>query len=99
MNALLAGQWDRFACITDFGVSVATAEISNIVKGFRLSTARGLTIPYASPEALERFRSSSESIVLNLSSDIYSLACIIYYALQTEHPWSFEDTLVKKETQ
>jgi serine/threonine protein kinase len=89
MNAFMAGQSDRFACITDFGVSLAAGEIYNVVKGFRLSTARGLAVPYASPEALARFRSGSDrSIALDLSSDIFSLACILFFALKLEHPWA-----------
>jgi serine/threonine protein kinase len=76
--------------LTDFGISkILTAEYL-ASEAFQIRNLRGLTIPFASPDILIRFRSKNavSSPIEEKAGDIYSFGALIYNVMVQRQPWS-----------
>jgi serine/threonine protein kinase len=56
-------------------------------KAFHVINLRGLSVPYAAPEAFKNFRSKIYVGADFKKYDIYSLACVIYETVSRRSPW------------
>ena len=69
------------AVITDFGISNVVDDTILTVKAFEVKNMRGLTVKYAPPEAIRRFRNKDRSKVppgVAKAGDVYSFAIVIH---------------------
>ncbi|KAI3655344.1 hypothetical protein MP638_002327, partial [Amoeboaphelidium occidentale] len=73
--------------LADFGITQVLSEKIIATKAFHVINLRGLSVPYAAPEAFENFRSKSYVGADFKKYDIYSLACVIYEILSRKSPW------------
>jgi serine/threonine protein kinase len=92
-NVLLNTNGGRiYAVLTDFGVSTIFNEKSNVVAGFDIRRLNAMSIQYASPEVLTRYRSShlAQNFGTNdlKASDVYSIGAILYEMICMRQPWS-----------
>lgn len=73
--------------LTDFGITQVLSETIIAAKAFHVINLRGLSVPYAAPEAFKSFRSKNYYQVDFKKNDTYSLACVIYEVLLRKGPW------------
>ncbi|KAI3659558.1 hypothetical protein MP638_005244 [Amoeboaphelidium occidentale] len=73
--------------LTDFGITQILSEKIIATKSFHVINLRGLSIQYASPEALRNFRSKKYVNVDFKMYDVFSLACVTYEVLTRRAPW------------
>lgn len=83
------------AVLSDFGISrVLDSQSVMKVHSFKTVQVRGLSMPYASPEAINLFRHNTNGKAIDpmqyKSSDVYSYACIILEVMIRKRPWSTE---------
>lgn len=73
------------AVLADFGISNVVEDKALTVRAFEVKNARGLTIGFAPPEAILRFRNKDLSSVPPLvakAGDVYSFAMVIFSLLE-----------------
>jgi serine/threonine protein kinase len=90
-NVLVDQLPDRVQCVlTDFGISKILTEEYLASKAFQIVNLKGLTIPYAAPDVLQRFRRKGVfgRPEEEKAGDLYSFGMIIYFILCLEDPWS-----------
>ena len=76
------------AVLTDFGISAILEENLVKVKEFHVANAGGLSPLYCAPEVFEIARGKRNPNKENfIQSDIYSLACILYFCMNMRAPW------------
>lgn len=82
-------QWP-VGILTDLGISRILNQKQQLdVKEFSIVNIRGLSIVYASPEAIKAFRIiESRGPPVIKAGDIYSLNCILFRVLMKHAPWS-----------
>jgi WD40 repeat protein/tRNA A-37 threonylcarbamoyl transferase component Bud32 len=73
--------------LTDFGITQILSEKIIATKSFHVINLRGLSIQYASPEALRNFRSKRYVNVDFKMYDVFSLACVTYEIITRREPW------------
>jgi serine/threonine protein kinase len=79
----------RFLLI-DFGISKILTDEYLASEAFQIRNLRGLTVPYAAPDALLRFRSKTAwSPNEEKAGDVYSFACIVFFLLTHLSPWDY----------
>jgi serine/threonine protein kinase len=89
-NILVEERTDRtYFILTDFGISKVLTEEYLASKAFQIRNLRGLTIAYAAPDALKRFRQKNVfgTPREEKAADTYSLACVFYFALTKLSPF------------
>lgn len=72
------------AVITDFGISNVVEDKVLLVKAFEVKNMRGLTVKYAPPEAIIRFRSNDRCRLIPQvakAGDVYSFSIVIHALL------------------
>jgi serine/threonine protein kinase len=76
--------------LTDFGISKILTDDYLASEAFQIRNLRGLTVAYAAPEALNRFRQKSviSKPAEEKSADIFSFGVLIYYVFTQCEPWS-----------
>jgi tRNA A-37 threonylcarbamoyl transferase component Bud32 len=72
--------------LTDFGITQVLSDQIVATGAFHVINLRGLSIPYAAPEALENFRSKSYTGADFKKYDIYSFACVLHEVLLQKGP-------------
>lgn len=80
------------AVITDLGISRIAEQGILKVKEFKTVNIRGASVRYASPESLHIVRddlADHRSVLELKSSDVYSIACIIFHCINKHSPWTF----------
>jgi serine/threonine-protein kinase len=88
-NVLIQLDNDIPSCyLTDFGISQVLSEKILASSAFTIINLRGLSINYASPEALSCFRSKNYGRVDFKMYDVYSFACVLYELLTRRSPWA-----------
>jgi serine/threonine protein kinase len=92
-NILLDITKDRLVCvITDFGISSVLNHDLLSVEAFVVANLRGVSLRYAPPEAIRRFRerqpSSSATVDVFKAGDIYSTGSIYCFLFTNVEPWS-----------
>jgi hypothetical protein len=74
--------------LTDFGISKILTEEYLASEAFQIRNLRGLTVSYAAPDAINRFRKKQAGTpVQEKLGDIYSLGCVIYFVLTQKVLW------------
>jgi serine/threonine protein kinase len=73
--------------ITDFGITQVLSESIIAAKSFNIINLRGLSVHYASPEALKSFRSKNYSKINFKMFDVYSFGCVAYEVQTSKTPW------------
>jgi serine/threonine protein kinase len=78
--------------LTDFGISKILTQEYLASEDFRVGNLRGLTVTYAAPEALDRFR---RKVVVTAGEqekcvDVYSFGVFVYFMLMFESPWQLK---------
>jgi serine/threonine protein kinase len=75
--------------VTDFGVSKILTDEYLASRAFQIRNIRGLTVSYAAPDVLHRFRIKNviTSPYEEMAGDIYSFACLIFFILTGLSPW------------
>lgn len=73
--------------LTDFGITQVLSTEIIAVRSFNAINLKGLSIPYASPEAFSHFRSKAYTRVDFKKYDVFSLACIMYELVTHKAPW------------
>jgi serine/threonine protein kinase len=76
------------AVLTDFGISNVVDERVLKVKAFEVKHRRGLTVAYAAPEAIVRFRDKNRiqpSPQVAKAGDVYSFAILIHTLVGNAH--------------
>jgi serine/threonine protein kinase len=90
--------WGKLQCyLGDFGLAQILDDSHLIVKAYRVFNIKGLTIPYAAPEVLQRFR-SLDPAQINLSwkagdfqqADVYSYAVLLYEIVNCVYAWEWD---------
>lgn len=68
-----------YCVLTDFGISQIFSQNSQLVGAFRVTNLRGLSLTYASPEVIQRFRKQETNLNFFDASkaDMYSLSILI----------------------
>jgi serine/threonine protein kinase len=74
--------------LTDFGITQILSEKIIATKAFHVMNLRGLSVHYASPEALSNFRSKKYSRTDFKKYDIYSFAVLTLEVVTRKTPWS-----------
>lgn len=88
-NVLIQLDNDIPSCyLTDFGITQVLSEKILASSAFTIINLRGLSINYASPEALSCFRSKNYGRVDFKMYDVYSFACVLYETLTRRSPWA-----------
>jgi serine/threonine protein kinase len=88
-NILVEVQKDRpHFLLTDFGISKILTDEYLASAAFQIRNLRGLTVSYAAPDALQRFRQKAPCrAIQEKAGDLYSYACVIYFVLSLVSPW------------
>jgi serine/threonine protein kinase len=73
--------------LTDFGITRILSEDIAASKAFNVINLRGLSMPYASPEAFTNFRSKKYESIDFKAYDLYSCGCLLYNLLTRRAPW------------
>jgi serine/threonine protein kinase len=81
--------------LTDFGISKILTEEYLASEAFEIRNIRGLTISYAAPDIMKRFRqklpgSSKEE----KAGDIFSFGVILFFLLTVAEPWHNQHGIV-----
>jgi serine/threonine protein kinase len=77
--------------LTDFGISKILTPEYLASDAFQIRNLRGLTVSYAAPDSLKRFRQKIPGFELEeKAGDIYSFAVLIYFVLTSRNPWDQE---------
>lgn len=81
-----------FAVLSDFGISRVVTNSVLLVKAFKLAKNDGMSVAYASPEALKRIeQSENEETSVNedelKASDVYSYSMVTYELITQQCPW------------
>ena len=79
-----------YALLTDFGISKVLESKTDIVASFEIRNQNGLSLEYAAPELVERFRKRIKIGVtpaLIRASDVYAVGALIYEVLVQKSPW------------
>jgi serine/threonine protein kinase len=89
-NVLIDQDSNGLYCVlTDFGITQIVDDSSLLVKDFQVINLNGLSIPFAAPECIVRFRNREMNISgeLIMKSDLYSFAVVIYQIFTRIQPW------------
>lgn len=85
---------DRDACgefycvLTDFGISQIYSTKATLVHSFEVVNMRGVSIAYAAPEAVIRFRNRQDANKWTvMAGDVYSLGMIVFAILKSGDAW------------
>jgi serine/threonine protein kinase len=74
--------------LTDFGISKILTDEYLASKAFQIRNLRGLTISYAAPDAMKRFRQKQIGTPnLEKAGDVYSLSCLMFFLMNQTAPW------------
>jgi serine/threonine protein kinase len=74
--------------VTDFGISKILTVEYMASEAFQIRNLRGLTVPYASPDAMKRFRMKvAGNAAEEKAGDVYSFGCVVYFMLTRQSPW------------
>ena len=75
--------------VSDFGISRVVTQEKLRVAAFQLSTLRGASIAYASPDAITRFRQrvNESNPRVWMAGDVYSLSMSLMEMLKRDNPW------------
>ncbi|KAI3630461.1 hypothetical protein MIR68_011896 [Amoeboaphelidium protococcarum] len=78
--------------LSDLGISAITEDSALLVQAFQVSQQRGLSLSYAAPELLTRFRmrfTETQPLILK-AGDMYALSIIMVNLLTRAKPWSVQ---------
>jgi serine/threonine protein kinase len=90
-NVLVEMKEEKFRCVlTDFGISKILTNEYLASEAFQIRNLRGLTVPYAAPDALARFRKKNVigTPEEEKAGDVYSFGIVIYYILTIKNAWN-----------
>jgi serine/threonine protein kinase len=73
--------------LTDFGITQVLSDKILASAIFQVVNLRGISVPYASPEAFINFRSKSYANINFKKYDIYSLSMIMFEVMAKRTPW------------
>jgi proprotein convertase subtilisin/kexin type 5 len=74
--------------LTDFGISKILTKEYLASEAFQISNTRGLTISYAAPDALVRFKEQKAGTPdEEKAGDVYSFGFILFFVLNIKKPW------------
>jgi serine/threonine protein kinase len=89
---VLVDQWDdrMHFVLTDFGISKILTNEYLASEAFKIRNIRGLSMEYASPDVIRRFRdrSSAVSAIVEKATDVYAFSIVICFVLKLERPWN-----------
>jgi serine/threonine protein kinase len=75
--------------LTDFGISKILTDEYLASEAFQIRNVRGLTVAYAAPDVMERFRKKQTGTPIEeKAGDVYSFAVFLYYVLALKSPWN-----------
>lgn len=81
----------RYRCkLADFGLVQVLDEQHSYVKAYDFMSMRGLTISYAAPEAIQRFRKHvilQPKVIHYTAGDVYSLSIVLFELAQMRMAW------------
>ena len=80
---------DLMPIITDFGISQIFSDSSMLVMAFERANLRGLSIRYAAPEVLFKFRQRipERSARVIMAADVFSFAGVLFCMVSRQEPW------------
>lgn len=73
-------------CLTDFGITQVLSEEVIATKMFNAVNLRGLSVPYAAPEAFQNFRDKKYHRADFKKYDIFSYTCVMYELMTGSTP-------------
>jgi hypothetical protein len=77
-----------FFVLTDFGISKILTAQYLASQAFQIRNLRGLTLNYAAPDVMKRFRNKLFGTAIEeKAGDVYSIGCLAYYVLTLNDPW------------
>lgn len=77
-----------FCALTDFGISQMFSENASLVHAFKVANLNGVSIAYAAPEVLYRFRNKINPTKEEaFAGDVYSVAVILCDLLKSKQSW------------
>jgi serine/threonine protein kinase len=83
-----------FAVLSDFGISRVVTSTVLLVEAFKLANNDGMSVAYASPEALKRLYQEEEQASVNVeelkANDVYSYSMVTYELITQQCPWPKE---------
>ncbi|KAI3635378.1 hypothetical protein MIR68_006944 [Amoeboaphelidium protococcarum] len=97
-NILLQTRGDGllWPVMTDFGISQLLNPEGLQVKAFQVSSLRGISLSYASPESILLYRNlTPSSMILWTASDVYSVSIVILELLTRSLVWNQNTVLLK----
>lgn len=74
--------------LTDFGITQVLSDVAVAAKSFDISMVKGVSIPYAAPEAISFFRKRHKGPPDFKLFDIFSLGCVFYEVTTRKQPWA-----------
>ena len=75
---------ETYSCVlTDFGIAQMYSENAQLVRAFKVVNLRGVSIEYAAPEAITRYREQGNvTKQLALAGDVYSFGMVLFRLLK-----------------
>ncbi|KAI3646196.1 hypothetical protein MP228_009124 [Amoeboaphelidium protococcarum] len=101
-NILLQTRGDGFLwpVMTDFGISQLLNPEGLQVKAFQVSSLRGISLSYASPESILLYRNlTPSSMILWTASDVYSVSIVMLELLTRSLVWNQNTVLLNRLSQ
>jgi serine/threonine protein kinase len=74
--------------LTDFGITQVLSDKIVSARMFKIASLKGLSVPYAAPEAFRNFREKKYTSVDFKKYDIFSFFGVTYEALTRRVPWN-----------
>ncbi|KAI3643678.1 hypothetical protein MP228_009842 [Amoeboaphelidium protococcarum] len=101
-NILLQTRGDGllWPVMTDFGISQLLNPEGLQVKAFQVSSLRGISLSYASPESIVLYRNlTPSSMILWTASDVYSVSIVMLELLTRSLVWNQNTVLLNRLSQ
>jgi serine/threonine protein kinase len=88
-NVLVEARMEVCFVLTDFGISKILTSEYLASQAFQIRNLRGLTVPYAAPDLIQRFRRKGVigTPIEEKAGDVYAFGCIVYFILNNTGPW------------
>lgn len=79
-----------YAALTDFGISQVFTVNAQLLREFKVVNLRGVSLVYAAPEAVSRFRQHLDATKeLAFAGDVYSAGITMFAVIiNSKSPWS-----------
>lgn len=77
------------AALTNFGISQVFTVNALLVRDFKVVNLRGVSMVYAAPEVVSRFRRRVDAKQEDAyAGDVYSAGMTMFYTINSKSPWS-----------